>query len=241
LDLALFAADPDQLLADNKWLSPLGRIWAATVDQSLPGLPVKRLLLDDAAQVDLLIISPDAVDQLAPAARAVLADSARRGFKVVKEGGPVPAGLAGLAAEAAAPHIRPSQDQFTDLVAGFWINSVRVARRLARGEVWSAKRILDGPMKDALVETQAWVVRARKGADGDTFWRGRRLERWAGARFERDLAATYSAFGADGVRQDLTETMDQFRLAAIEAANRWSLDYAEGLDRRATVWVRTWD
>jgi aminoglycoside 6-adenylyltransferase len=242
LDLALFAAQPEELLSENGWLAPVGRIWASAVDRTLPGLPVKRLLLDDAAEVDLLIVAPDAADQSPPGVRAVLADIARRGFKPVKSGGPVPDGLAELAAEAkASARPRPSQDQFSDLAAQFWINAVRTARRLGRGEVWSAKRIVDGPMKDALVELQAWVVRARKGGDTDTFWKGRHLEEWAGDRFRRDLGASCGGYSAEAVRRDLTETMDQFRLLAIEAASRWSLDYAEGLDRRATVWVRTWD
>jgi hypothetical protein len=62
----------------------------------------------------------------------------------------------------------------------------------------------------------------------------------AAPRFARDLAATWAPFDSAGVRRALVETMDQFRLLAIQAAQRWSLDYPEALDRRATVWVRTW-
>jgi aminoglycoside 6-adenylyltransferase len=242
LDLLVFTDQPEQLLEDNSWLSWLGRIWASTIDRSLPGLPVKRLLLDHAAQVDLLILAPDAATELPSNARAILADTARRGFKPLKEGGPVPDGLAELAeAAGAALSGRPSQEQFSQLVAQFWVNAVRAARRLADGEVWAANRIVDGPMKDALVELRAWVVRAVKGAEADTFWRGRHLEEWAGPRFTADLAATCGPLEAGAVRHGLTETMDLFRLLAIQAASRWSLDYAEGLDRRVTVWVRTWD
>ncbi|MDR2566623.1 MAG: aminoglycoside 6-adenylyltransferase [Bifidobacteriaceae bacterium] len=242
LDLLVFAAEPEALLADNAWISRLGRIWASTVDRTFPELPVKRLLLDDAAQVDLLILAPEAPDQLGPGARAVLADIARRGFDALKEGGPVPEGLAKLAEESGAGlRARPSQDQFSQLVARFWIDAARAARRLGRGEVWAARRIVDGFMKDALVELQAWVIRALKGPDCDTYWRGRHLEQWVTPRFAEDLAATFGPLEAEAVRRDLTETMDQFRLLAIQAASRWSLDYAENLDRRVTVWVRIWE
>jgi aminoglycoside 6-adenylyltransferase len=242
LDLLVFAAEPEALLADNGWLDRLGRIWAATVDRSSPELPVKRLLLDHAAQVDILILPPDAADRLRPGPRAILADMARRGFEALKEGGPIPGGLAELAKESGAGlRGRPSQDQFSRLVAKFWIDAARAGRRLSRGEIWSARRIIDVPMKDALVELEAWVVRALRGADCDTYWRGRRLEEWATPRFSQDLAATFGPLEAKAARRDLTETMDQFRLLAIQAASRWSLDYAEALDRRVTVWVRTWE
>jgi predicted nucleotidyltransferase len=242
LDVVVFTPQTEELLADSGWLSPLGRIWAAAVDRSAPSLPVKRLLLDDAAQLDLLVLPPDAVEQSPPGAEAVLADIARRGFAALKEGGPVPDGLGELAERArAAQRARPSQEQFSQLVAGFWIDCVRAARRLGRQEVWSARRIIDGPMKSALVELQAWTVRAFRGGDADTFWQGRRLERWAGGRFLTALAGTFGDLDAASARHDLMLTMDQFRLLAIEAASRWSLDYAEGLDRRVTVWVRTWD
>jgi aminoglycoside 6-adenylyltransferase len=192
LDLLVFASQPEELLTDSRWLSPLGRIWAATVDRSLPALPVKRLLLDDAAQLDLFIVSPDAPSQLPALPRAVLADIARRGFEPLKDGGPVPAGLAALAEEAGgALRARPSQDQFSSLVAQFWIDAVRVARRLGRGEIWAAKRIVDGPMKDALVQLRAWTIKALKGPDYETYWRGRRLEEWASKRFLNDFAEAF--------------------------------------------------
>lgn len=239
LDVAVFASQPEELLADVRWLNPLGRLWATTVDRSVPELPVRRLLLDGAIQLDLLIVPSSIVRQATGAARAVLVDAARRGFTSLKEGGPVPDALTELGAEEPG-NGRPSQDEFSELVSRFWIDVVRVARRLARGEVWSALRIADGPLKDAMVQMQAWIVKAVKGPDVDTYWNGRHLELWAGPRFERDLAATFASFDAADVRRGLVETMDQFRLQAIQTAQRWSLDYPEALDRRATVWVRTW-
>ncbi|MDR1118216.1 MAG: aminoglycoside 6-adenylyltransferase [Bifidobacteriaceae bacterium] len=238
LDVLVFAQDPEALLADTRWLSPLGRIWAATVDRSLPELPVRRILLDDAVQLDLLIVPVDAAQALGAPARRVLEDMARRGFAPVKAGGPVPDGLAELAAGDPG-NGRPSQDEFAELVSRFWIDVVRSARRLTRGEVWGALRIIDGPLKDAMVQMQAWIVKAVKGADVDTYWSGRHLGRWAGDRFHRDLAAASAGFDGAEAQRALIETMDQFRLQAIQAAQRWSLDYPEALDRRATVWVRT--
>ncbi|MDR3360246.1 MAG: aminoglycoside 6-adenylyltransferase [Bifidobacteriaceae bacterium] len=238
LDVVLFAADPAGLASDVRWLSPLGRVWATTLDNSLAELPVRRVLLEGAIQLDLLTLSTDGIGQLAGGARRVLSDMARRGFETVKAGGPVPEALAALAGEAARP-ARPSQEEFAELVSRFWIDVVRAARRLSRGEVWSALRITDGPLKDAMVQMQSWIVKALKGGDFDTYWDGRRLGEWAGARFERDLQASFATFEAESVRAALIETMDLFRLQAIQAAQRWSLDYPETLDRRTTVWVRT--
>jgi aminoglycoside 6-adenylyltransferase len=240
LDLLVFTGGPQELLAANVWLGPLGRIWASTVDRTVPGLPVKRLLLDHSAQVDILILPVDAVTRGEPAARAVLAEAARRGFRSLKEGGPVSDGLRELAKEGtAAFRAPPSQEEFSQLVARFWIDSVRASKRLNRGEVWAAKRIIDGAMKDAVVRLEAWIRKAVKGPEWDTFWDRRHLEEWAGDRFLRDLVVTSGPGTSQGVRQDLFETMDQFRLLAIQAGARWSLDYAEAVDRKATVWVRT--
>ncbi|MDR2347290.1 MAG: aminoglycoside 6-adenylyltransferase [Bifidobacteriaceae bacterium] len=243
LDVAVFADSAEgagELLGAVRWLSPLGRIWASTLDRSEPQLPLRRLLLDDAVQLDLVILGPEALPALAGGARRILAEAARRGFAVVKAGGPVPGGLEELAAEEARP-ARPSQEEFAELVSRFWIDVARVARRLGRGEVWSALRLTNGPLKDAMVQMQAWITRAVKGADWDTYWDGRHLGTWAGQRFERELAGAWAAFDEDSVRRALIETMDQFRLQAIQAAQRWALDYPEALDRRATVWVRTWE
>ncbi|MDR2454381.1 MAG: aminoglycoside 6-adenylyltransferase [Bifidobacteriaceae bacterium] len=240
LDLVLFAQAPEDLLGEVRWLSPLGRIWASTVDRSQPGLPVRRLLLDDAVQLDLLILPLDGPQTLAPAAQRVLGDIARRGFTTVKAGGPVPDGLAALI-PGEPRSARPSQEEFAELVSRFWIDVVRVARRLGRGEVWSAMRLVNGPLKDAMVQMQSWIAKAVKGGELDTYWEGRHLREWAGRRFESELAGTIAVLYPDAVRRALFETMDQFRLQAIQAAQRWALDYPEALDRRATVWVRTWE
>jgi aminoglycoside 6-adenylyltransferase len=240
LDVLIFAAEPAPLLAGVGWLAPIGRVWATTVDRELTDLPVRRVLLDGAIQVDLLILADDAVPALPAPSRRILADMARRGYVALKQGGPVPQLLDELAGEEIRS-ARPSQEEFAELVSRFWIDVVRSARRLARGEVWSALRLIDGPLKDAMVVMQSWIVKAVKGADFDTFWDGRHLDVWAGQRFERDLGASFAAFDPASVRAALIETMDQFRLQAIQAAQRWSLDYPETLDRRTTVWVRTLD
>jgi aminoglycoside 6-adenylyltransferase len=239
LDLLIFADSGPALLGDIGWLAPLGRPWASAVDKSNPELPVLRLLLEDAVRLDLLILDADGLAGLEADSQRWLAAAVGRGFSVIKAGGPVPDELEQLAEQAGARPGRPAQSEFADLIGRFWIDVAESARLLDRGEIWSAKRIIDGPMKDAMIQLQAWIIRARRGMDQDTYWDGRHLEEWVGERFREHLAATLAPLDHRGAAQALVETIDQFRVLGIQAAQRWGLDYPESVDRRITVWVRT--
>ncbi|MDR0365233.1 MAG: aminoglycoside 6-adenylyltransferase [Bifidobacteriaceae bacterium] len=241
LNLLLFTDSPDELLSSNAWLSSLGRPWVAAVDRSFPELPVVRIMLDNAVQLTLTVLAPGAVETLSAPAKRVLTDMVGGPLTVLKAGGPVPDQLASLGGESPAGRSgRPSQEEFAELVSRFWVDVPRAVRWLKRGEIWSARRLIDGPMKDAMVQVQAWITKSRRGGDVDTYWDGRHLEDWAGERFVAHLSAAMAPLDPAGAKRALVETMDQFRILGIQAAQCWALDYPEATDRRITVWVRTY-
>ncbi|MDR1825719.1 MAG: aminoglycoside 6-adenylyltransferase [Bifidobacteriaceae bacterium] len=241
LDVVLVVDQPEAFLESPKWLGQLGRIWAWATDTAQAGLPVLRVLLDGAAAIDFIIWGVD--QPLEPSFRALAADSLRRGYVVLKdelELTPRLEALADAAAEAHAHGERPTQEEFADTVAGFWIDAVRATKLLGRGEVWAAAHLIEARMKPRLIKVEGWAARAVHGAPYDTYWAGRHLEHWAVGSFLADFAGTFAAFDVADQRRALFHTMDVFRLLAVETAHRWGLDYPEAADMRATVWARTW-
>ncbi|MDR1799238.1 MAG: aminoglycoside 6-adenylyltransferase [Bifidobacteriaceae bacterium] len=241
LDVVLVVENPEAYLATQHWLGQLGRIWAYATDRTMPGAPIKRVLLDGAAAIDFIILGTGQEVDQAFLTRA--ADALRRGYVVLKDEVGITDQLALMADAAAEAHAhgeRPTQEEFADLVAGFWIDAVRTAKLLARGEAAAAAALLGDGLRSRLVGMEAWAVRAVAGAPYDTFWEARHLEHWADKQFLQQFANTFAAYEVAALRQALYATMDLFRLLAVETSHRWGLDYPEAADMRATVWARTW-
>jgi len=234
LDAVVFSDQADDLRASQRWLADLGRIWVDSQDVVLDVLPVRSLLFDDAVALDLVIVPPSAADQ-APTNQA-LARLVSRGFEVVKDTIDLASKLEAFGAGA----IRPTQEEFAAVTARFWTEAIRAVKRLGRGEHWVAKHAVDGRMKDLLMQVLTWQARASRGPTWETYWNGRHLETWAGARALEELAGCYATLEPDSIRQALFATMDAFRLVAMETASRLGFDYLEMADRKATVWARTW-
>ncbi|MCL2802745.1 MAG: aminoglycoside 6-adenylyltransferase [Micrococcales bacterium] len=235
LDAVVVSSQADELLNSLRWLVPLGQIWAYSLDKVMGTVPMLSLLFDDAMALDLVIVPPAALE--AGEQAEALGQILGRGHAVVKDSLGLDQKLAKMASEKTD---RPHQKEFSNAVAQFWIDAVRAAKWLDRGELWTANQVIECRLKSLLIRMAAWRAKATHGPAYDTYWDGRRLEEWAGQRTLEDLASCPPGSDPDSLRQALFNTMDVFRLAAVETASRFGLDYPEAADRKATVWARTW-
>jgi len=62
----------------------------------------------------------------------------------------------------------PAQDEFLDLINDFWYHTVWTAKKLRRGELWTAQGCSDSYMKlgmeDAAVVAASWRLLRERGA-----------------------------------------------------------------------------
>ena len=72
----------------------------------------------------------------------------------------------------------PDEAAFRELAHDFWYHALWTAKKLRRGEVYTALLCLDGYLKVRLVVLLGWHARA-VDPSVDTWHAGRFLERWA--------------------------------------------------------------
>jgi aminoglycoside 6-adenylyltransferase len=130
------------------------------------------------------------------------------------------------AARAEAP-AGPSQSDLDKLTADFWYHALWTAKKLRRGEVFTAIECLDGYMKARLVTLLEWHARAIDPSV-DTWHAGRFLERWADPGALAQLEKAYAHYDLRDVARALWETIDLFQGVEEETAAR--LDLKAGLD-----------
>jgi len=238
LDVSLFVHDPGRYLSNADWVQVLDRPWVSFVERTADGSGwERRVLFEGGLDVDLVLIPVDRVEQMARQGISVdSADPIRRGVRVLLDKDRL---LEGLAALPGPEPIRPpSQVEFLQLVNDFWYHTVWTAKKLRRGELWTAKSCADNYMKWRLLSLIEWHARATKGWDLDTWHQGRFLEQWADPRIVKQLHDAFAHYEESDVWRALWATMDLFRWVAGETAARLGYEYPAAAEEYSTELVR---
>ena len=219
LDVGLFVDDPSVLADDETWITNFGRPLLTFLEPTAVGNRIeRRVLYETGEDVDFPLLEASAWRELAsaPEARAVLA----RGYRVLYDelgiGDP-------LGGEPLPPDPWPPDSAaFCELASDFWYHALWAARKLRRGEVYTALGCLDGYLKARLVTLLEWHARA-VDPSVDTWHEGRFLERWADPGALAALERAYAHYDLRDVARALWETIDLFQSLEEETARRLGL------------------
>jgi aminoglycoside 6-adenylyltransferase len=212
VDVIAFVDDPAPYLDDAGWLDELGRPVLTFVEDTIrPGLRERRVLLEGGVDVDVVLVpAAEAVD-LIPDATVVLG----RGHLLLHD----ELGLAPHLAALGGPPPEPPPDEaaLEQVCADLWYHGLWTAKKLRRGELWTALECLDAHMRERLLTLLRW----RAALDGRPAWHGARfVEQWAGEPRET-LAATFGAYDEAAAGRALW--------ALLDLAGRLERELREGL------------
>jgi len=238
LDVIILANDPESYWASADWLHNVGVPWLTFIEPLPDGSGFeRRVLFEGGLDVDF------APDPVAPFRRmldeghfgGLLADLIRRGvrFLVDKEGF---AKRLEQIPTVPPPYKPPTEPEFLNLVHDFWYHTVWTAKKLRRGELWTAKSCCDSYLKQLLRRMLEWHTRARRGASIDTWMRGRFLEAWADPRAVAALPKVFAHYDEADVWRALLATMALFHWLALETAEALGYTYPSfGEDRAVEI------
>ena len=232
LDLIILANDPEPYWASADWLHHIGVPWLTFIESLHDGRGFeRRVLFEGGLDVDFVPSPVEFFRQMLDTGLLPdVADLLHRGvrFLVDKEGfaerlKQIPVVL--------APYCPPAEPAFLNLVHDFWYHTVWTAKKLQRGELWTAKSCCDSYLKQLLRQMLEWHTHARQGAFTDTWMRGRFLEEWADPRAVAALPVIFAHYDMADVWHALLSTMELFHWLAVETAG--VLEYAYPSDGEA--------
>ncbi len=237
LDLLVVTSDPDRLLAQIDWLAHIGTPWITFLEGTATGgLVERRVLFEGGLDVDFAPAPVTLAQQFANGPPPEVAGIFSRGARVVLDKDGLAERLVVARGAPPAPQ-PPAPGEFMNLVDDFWYHAVLTAKKLRRGELWTAKLCCDSYMKRLVLAMIEWHARAASGWR-DTWHSGRFLEEWADPRAIAGLRAAFAHYDEADVGRALSATIDLFRWLATETAERLGHSYPAASDEHATTLVR---
>jgi len=261
LDLVVTVNKPERYLSETNWLKDIGNPWVTFIERTGDERE-RRVLFEGGLDVDFALLSrrkiqlltrflrdrerfpalfrllPKTVVQQVSQGIAVLSDIARRGTRVLLDKDGIVEHLLRVNAEVPSSH-PPAQDEFLDLINDFWYHTVWTAKKLRRGELWTAIGCSDSYMMWRLLRMIEWHACATNGWDYDTWHGGRFLEQWADARIVKDLHGVFAHYDEKDLWRSLSATMDLFRWVTVETAAQLKYPYPTSADEHATELVQS--
>ena len=221
LDVILIVDDPEPYAADSTWVAEFGTPVFTFLEETPGGEQrERRVLYETGEDVDFPLFPLSALDRLESSANA--AATLRRGYRVLVDRIDLEERLGRLA--STTPGITAAaQGEFTELASDFWYHALWSAKKLRRGEVFTAIECLDGYMKARLITLLEWHARA-VDPSVDTWHGGRFLERWADPGALSALEGAFAHYDIRDVARALWETVDLFQGLEDETARRLGLE-----------------
>jgi len=231
LDVVLFALDPAALLERDDWVRAFGSVKLTFLEPTaVGGQRERRVLYEDGTGVDFSIVSFELTEHTAAA------QVAARGIRVLLDkDGELRRRLSEVPPRQRPP--LPTQHELSEVVQDFYYHAIWAAKKLRRGELFTAKQAVDSYMKRLLLRMLEWHARAHD-PEVDTWHEGRFLERWADPAALEELRRAYAYYDEADVRRALLVTMELFGRLARETAELLELAYAEGAAAFGTKMAR---
>jgi aminoglycoside 6-adenylyltransferase len=237
LDVVIFHTSPEKLTSSPDWVGQFGTVVLTFVEPAaVLQSRERRVLYADGKDVDFAVFPSSALGTFAHSAEAgaVLA----RGCEVLVDKDLQLATLEDAVTQQPPGQSRsPSEEQFQAAVADFWYHVLWAAKKLRRGELWTAKLAIDCYLKRLLIEMIEWQASVRHGKEVDVWHSGRFFDRWSDPDVRARIPATFSRYELGDLTRGLNETSQVFSEIAHEVArgHRWNHpDEAETAVRRLT-------
>ncbi len=212
LDLIICTEQPEEWLYGGK-PEMLGEIKISFVEPTLGGGFERRVLFTGSLDADLIILTPP---QLETAVRNGVAEEVmNRGYNVMYDD----MGIGALINEHVSSSVRVvsmQENEFCNKVNDFWFHTVWAAKKILRGELWTAKMCIDAYLKSILLNITEFN-RSLSGA-ADVWHCGRFFEKWAGEKTTDALKKCFAHYDKNDMISALHCTAELFSAHAGHAA-----------------------
>lgn len=219
-DLSLFCDDATALTCDDSWLSEIGCVWVCVHEKVRycgEEFPSRLVIFEKGIKVDLTFYSTQVLKEVSSAPQNILLDKDRK---------------VALASGKKKPFIieKPSPQEFLTVINEFWFEVYHVAVYLKRGDLWLAQMRLNGLRQQFLLKMVEWNELSKQMWKASVYPFGKRLQSSVSEKTWEALCSTFSLLNEAGCWMALENSIELFRVLAIETAFQLGLIYPKDVD-----------
>lgn len=236
LDIILLTETPEQYIDSEDWLENIHSYSISFLERTAVGDGIeRRVMFDPYLDVDFVILTPESFSGMLQIKE--VQQAFQKGYKVLFDKTDVTNSI--IVPEGFTPvQSFPTQHQFNNLVQDFWYHVVWVSKKMLRGEIWVAKECLDSNLKHLLRRMAEW--HAVIVLDNSPWHNGRFIENWADPRLVSCFTRMFATYDSKSMLIAMIETMNIFRLLAIEVGESLQYPYPHQADQAAVSFVHNY-
>jgi aminoglycoside 6-adenylyltransferase len=236
LDIILLTDTPDRYIDSEDWLENIHSYSISFLEKTAVGDGVeRRVMFDPHLDVDFIILTPEYFAGMLQVKE--VQQVFQKGYKMLFDKTDVTNGIK-VPEDSSPAYSLPTQNQFDNLVQDFWYHIVWVSKKMLRGEIWVAKECLDSNLKHLLRRMAEWQAVTVLG--NSPWHNGRFIEDWAEPRLVNSFTTMFAIYDRNSILAAMTETMNIFRLLAIEVGECLNYPYPHQADQSAERFVHTY-
>ncbi len=236
LDVLILTDSPEAFLDDDKILSKIGEIKISFAEPTFGGGKERRILFDGSLDVDFIVLTQAQFDELI---RNHFVDVIfARGYKVIYDIAYAAERLSGIECDKVYYELM-SESEYNNLVNDFWFHTVWAAKKICRGELWTAKMCIDAYLKGYLMKIAEHYHICKYGEKYDVWHNGRMVEKWADEEIKDKLTRCFAKYDAKDMADALKNTAELFGMMARAYAQKKGVSYPFEAEAYASMLVKS--
>ena len=232
LDLIIVTDNPTSWYS-GEYPMQLGEISIGFLEPTLGNGKEYRAIYDEDKDVDMIIFTPKQFTEAVKNGTAGWVMNRGYAFLCDK------AGYSELVRAYVNPSVASpqiSESEFINLINDFYFHNIWAAKKLLRGELWSAKMCVDAYLKNYLLKIIEFYCYQKDGRD---VWHdGRFVDRWADDWILEKLTVCFAHYEENDIGKALVHTHELFKKLAADVADMNRYIYPQKAENTASEFLK---
>ena len=236
-DLSVFCDADASYTGSESWLTQFGNVLVCVKEKVVckgKTYPSRLVIFEEGVKVDFSFLSIDVLDEITQ--NSSLSDDYLLGYKILLDKDHRTSGMVPPQYELEA--IKPSEQEFHEVVKEFWFEIYHVGVYLKRGDLWSVK-FRSWAAHSFLLRMLEWHAQAENDWHSSVPPTGKRMYSWVTEELWNALHGIFSHFDAADSWKAIFNTMELFRRITVETAQSLRFNTMEDLSGNMISFINT--